>query len=98
LVDECVEDGEVAIVSSRIMSIVDGPGSDIGGNSSSVDERKMGEIIGIDGKLLDFEGEPESVNEVKKSGDLLASNGREMLLGFVDDSEVEEGSGSVIAS
>lgn len=98
-VDEGAEDGEVVLVSSsRIMGIVDGPESDIGGISLSGDEFKMGEVIGIDGKLLDFVGESKSVNEVKESGDLLASSESEMLLGFVDDPEVEEGSGSVIAS
>ena len=86
-VDEGVAD-EVSIVSSsRTTGIVDGPGSDIGGYSSG-DEDKKGETIGIDGKLLDLED----------SGDLIGSNERDMLLGFVDDSELEEGSGSVIAS
>ena len=96
--DEGVEDGVVEIVSSRTTGIVDGPESAIGDNSTSGDEPRMGEIIGMDDKLLDFVGESKSVNEVKESGDLLAFNGRELLLGFVDDSEVEEGSGSVIAS
>lgn len=94
-VDEGVGDGEL---SSRTTGIVDGPGSDIGGNSSSGDEGNIGEVIGTDGRLLDFVGEPISVNEVKESGDLLASIEREMLLGFADGSEVEEGISSVISS
>jgi hypothetical protein len=90
-VDEGVAD-EVKIFSSKTTGfVVDGPGSDIGGNSSSGDEDKKGETIGIDGKLLDFD-------EVEESGDLIASNEREILLGFVDDSELEEGSGSVMTS
>lgn len=97
-VDEGVGDGEVTIVSSRTTGIVDGPGGGTGGNSSSGDEGKMGEVIGIDGRLLDFDGESISVNEVKESGDLLTSIEREMLLGFADGSEVEEGISSVIAS
>jgi hypothetical protein len=99
-VDEGAGDGEETIVSSRTTGIVDGPGSDAGGVSSS-GEDKMGEVIGIDGKLLDFVGDSISVNEVGESGDLLAHNEREMLLGFPDDSEVAEGSGaksSVMAS
>lgn len=80
------------MVSSKTTGIiVDGPGGDIGGNSSSGDEDKKGETIGIVGKLLDFD-------EVEESGYLIASNEREMLLGFVDDSELEEGSGSVMTS
>ena len=97
-VDEGVGDGKVTRVSSGTTGIVDGPESDVGGISSFADDGKMGEIIGIDGKLLDFDGESISVNEVKESGDLLVSNERELLLGFADDSEVEEGSGSLIAS
>lgn len=88
-VDEGVAD-EVKIVSSKTTGIVDGPGSEIGGNSSSGDEDKNGETIGIVGKLLDFD-------EVEESGDMIASNEREMLLGF-DDCELEEGSGSVTTS
>ena len=97
-VDEGIGDGEVTTVSS---GIVDGPGGDIGGDSSSGDEGKMGEVKGIDGRLLDFGGESISVDEVKEPEDLLASIEREMLLGFEDGSEVEEGSGttsSAIAS
>lgn len=100
-VDEGVGDGRVTIVSSRTTGIVDALGRDTVSNSSSVDKGEMGEITGIDGKLLDFVGESISVNELKESGVLLVYNEREMLLGFVDDSEVEEGSGaisSVIAS
>lgn len=99
-VDEGAGDGEETLVSSRTTGIADGPGSDTGGDSSTgVD--KMGEVIGIDGKLLDFVGDSISVKEAGESGDLLAFNEREMLLGFPDDSEVAEGSGaksSVIAS
>ena len=86
-VDEGVAD-DVKIFSSKTMGIVDRPENDTGGNSSSGDEDKKGEIRGIDGKILDFD----------ESGDLIASNEREMLLGFEDDSELEDGSGSVIAS
>lgn len=86
-VDEAVAD-EVTKDSS---GIVDGPGSDTGGNSSSGVEDNTGETKGIVGKLLVFD-------EVEESGDLLASNEREILLRFLDDSELEEGSGSVIAS
>ena len=82
---------EVRLVSSMTAGIVDGPGSDIGGNSSSGEEDKKGETIGIDGKLLDFDEEEES-------GDIIASNESEILLGFVDVSELEEGSGSVMIS
>ena len=94
-VDEGVGDGEVAIVSS---GIVDGPGSDIGGDSSSGDEGTVGEAIGTDGRLLDFDGESISVNEVKEWGDSLTSIEREILLGFADGSEVESGISSVVAS
>ena len=87
-----VGNGEATLLSSETAGIVDGPGSDIGGDSSSGDEDNMGETIGIDGKLLDLA-------EIKESGDLLASSDRERLLGFADDSELEEeGSGVVIAS
>lgn len=90
-----VGDGEVTIVSSRTTGIVDDPGCDIGGNSLSGDEGKMGEIIGIDGKFLDFVGEFKSINEAKESENPLASNEREMLLGFADDSEVKKGSDAI---
>ena len=81
-VDEGVE---VAVVSSWTTGTVDGPGNDIGDNSSSGDEGKMG---GIEGKLLDFDGES---NEVKESDVLLASIEREKL----DGSEEDEGSGAI---